>query len=716
LLCAVFISDQALGQGVLTNGANHAGALLAGETDIWAFPVTAGNQIVLRAGTVGFTPRLEVLTQQGVLVGSAAADDLLNRDATFSFHATNTGVYTVQVRSQFSGGSGTYNLAFARIPSPFVVPSGDEGGALASGAANPGAVKLGDLDMWSFPANAGDRLVLRMGTTNFAPHIELYGPSGVQLGAETANDLLTRDLEFAAQVTNSGTHTVLVSSQFSGDSGTYGLHLARLPGAFLVSPGDQGGALTNGALYYGTVVIGDLDLWSFGGNFGHSNALFVVTTEFSPWLRLYGPSGALVAETFSDDPNARESTLSHVVTTNGTFRLVISARFPGQSGAYSLRQLRVAPDVVMDTNRQVLAESETLTLPLSAQNPEQPGKPLAFSLVSGPAGAVVIQTGTTNAVLSWTPGEVDGCTTNRLVIGVTDTVNGTAFLGTNGVTVVVDEINSPPDLPAPLPALGRPAGEWTIDELVPSTIGIVASDPDYPANPLTYRLLDGPMGLTMDEQGVITWTPTEVQGPATHFITVRVTDTNATAINEKSLSATNTFSVAVREVNNHPPSLAGFPNLQVNPGQVVTVTATASDEDWPPSPFTYELLSGPPGATMSSAGLLNWRPSLAQANTTNSLQILVEDVGPPSLSEVETFQVIVNPLAPVVLTALEPVSGKFRFQVNGTQGPDYVILSSTNHINWTSIATNYSPATPFVFEAPGAGPVSGHLFRVRLEP
>jgi hypothetical protein len=34
---------------------------------------------------------------------------------------------------------------------------------------------LGDLDVWSFNANAGDSLMLRMGATDLNPAIRLYG-------------------------------------------------------------------------------------------------------------------------------------------------------------------------------------------------------------------------------------------------------------------------------------------------------------------------------------------------------------------------------------------------------------------------------------------------------------------------------------------------------------------------------------------------------------
>ena len=90
--------------------------------------------------------------------------------------ATNSGTYTVLMAdSNFGdfGGTGAYRLYFAQFPGAFVVPSGDEGGSLTNGGNHDGTIQVGDLDLWSFTANAGDRIVLRGAalttTSNFYP-------------------------------------------------------------------------------------------------------------------------------------------------------------------------------------------------------------------------------------------------------------------------------------------------------------------------------------------------------------------------------------------------------------------------------------------------------------------------------------------------------------------------------------------------------------------
>jgi hypothetical protein len=65
----------------------------------------------------------------------------------------------------------------------------------------------------------------------------------------------------------------------------------------------------------------------------------------------------------------------------------------------------------------------------------------------------------------------------------------------------------------------------TIPELQPYTFDADAADADLPAQPLTFSLLGGPSGATIDATtGVFLWTPTEAQGPGDYTFTVRVSD------------------------------------------------------------------------------------------------------------------------------------------------------------------------------------------------
>src|SRR5262249_12537896 len=107
---------------------------------------------------------------------------------------------------------------------------------------------------------------------------------------------------------------------------------------------------------------------------------------------------------------------------------------------------------------------------------------------------------------------------------------------TNSFTVVVTEVNTAPSLPNQT--------NRTIAELTALTVTNTASDTDVPANVLSYALQNPPGGAAISTNGVITWTPAEVQVPNTHIVTCAVTDDGVLA-----LSASNSFTVVVTEVN-----------------------------------------------------------------------------------------------------------------------------------------------------------------------
>src|SRR5262249_22012526 len=137
-----------------------------------------------------------------------------------------------------------------------------------NGANHIGSIGIGDLDLWSFAVNKGDRVTLQIaklsGGAAFTPLLELFGPDGTRVGADSGGTAARLDV----QAESSGTFTVLVSALSPDGSGSYQLQLAHVPGTFTVPAGDEGGPLADGVDQDGTIALGDLDLWSFSASTG----------------------------------------------------------------------------------------------------------------------------------------------------------------------------------------------------------------------------------------------------------------------------------------------------------------------------------------------------------------------------------------------------------------------------------------------------------------
>ena len=115
----------------------------------------------------------------------------------------------------------------------------------------------------------------------------------------------------------------------------------------------------------------------------------------------------------------------------------------------------------------------------------------------------------------------------------------------------------------------------TINELVQLVVTNGASDGDVPANFLSYQLLNAPAGAVIGSGGVIRWTPTEGQGPGVYTLTTVVTDDGVPA-----LSATNSFTVTVNEVNSAP-VLPVQKQRTINELAQLVVATGATDADLP---------------------------------------------------------------------------------------------------------------------------------------
>ena len=307
LTLAIAWPAGALGQTPLRNGDNHPGSIsVMGEVDEWSLSAAQGNHLTVSIGEIfegeldpGFYPRIRLLRPDGVQVGTDS--DYLAAQVTVT--APLSGTYVVRVDDNSGQDrTGSYLLRLAQTPGEFMVPAGDEGGAMTNGANHPGKITLGDVDLWSIVARQGDSLTVSIGEVfegevdpGFYPRIRLLRPDGVQVGADS--DYLAAQVTVTAPL--SGTYVVLVDDNSGQDrTGSYVLHLAVAPERFVVSAGDQGGLLSIGSPNAGFLHLGDLDLWYLRTHAGETVSIRVRDTsdggKLYPQIRIHRPDGSLV--------------------------------------------------------------------------------------------------------------------------------------------------------------------------------------------------------------------------------------------------------------------------------------------------------------------------------------------------------------------------------------------------------------------------------------
>lgn len=133
----------------------------------------------------------------------------------------------------------------------------------------------------------------------------------------------------------------------------------------------------------------------------------------------------------------------------------------------------------------------------------------------------------------WNPGETEGPASVTFLFDLCEAKDG-GMCDTQPITISVNEVNQAPSL-NPIPDQSLRWGEQL-------SLYAVATDDDRPANDLTYELVNGPQGASIDsETGALGWTPTSEQ-IGSHTITARVCD-NGTP----TLCAEQSFRVTVEQ-------------------------------------------------------------------------------------------------------------------------------------------------------------------------
>ncbi len=289
-------------------------------------------------------------------------------------------------------------------------------------------------------------------------------------------------------------------------------------------------------------------------------------------------------------------------TANFTVRVSDGSATHDQAVTVTVNEVNVAPVLATIPNKTV-NELALLTFTASATDADLPANTLTYSLIGAPTGATI---NPTTGVFSWTPTEAQGPGSFPVTVSVSD---GTTS-ASRSLTVTVSEVNVAPILAA--------ITDKTVNELAALTFTASATDADLPVNTLTYSLTTAPTGATINPTtGVISWTPTEAQGPGSFPVTVSVSDGTT--------SATRSLTVTVSEVN-VAPVLAAITDKTVDELATLTFTATATDADLPANTLTYSLIGAPTGAAInSSTGAFSWTPNEAQGPNAFTFTVRASD-------------------------------------------------------------------------------------------
>lgn len=231
-----FRMDIAIGSTAVT--AAHAGRVERGHlgdgdpvlksrefADTYEFEGVPGGRAIIDLRSGEFDPYLLVRAPSGAQFDNDDYEGDSKR-SLLALDLKESGTYRVIVTSYAEGETGSYSVAI----------NVDAGQATAGRIDRSGSLKKGDekmksgefVDAYEFEGSAGQPVSIDLTSSAFDTYLILRLPSGEQIENDDADDV-TGHSSIEADITQSGTYRVLVTSYGAGETGDY--HLTIAPSA-----------------------------------------------------------------------------------------------------------------------------------------------------------------------------------------------------------------------------------------------------------------------------------------------------------------------------------------------------------------------------------------------------------------------------------------------------------------------------------------------------
>jgi hypothetical protein len=228
----------------------------------------------------------------------------------------------------------------------------------------------------------------------------------------------------------------------------------------------------------------------------------------------------------------------------------------------------------------VSAVNVTYLYSLIAQ--DQDGDLITFSLEEAPVGAHLVNSNE----IEWTPSS-EQLGTQNFVIKVVDSFGAYSLQSFN--VTVLEVLNNESPVVTSTPIFEAFSGQLYRYQ-------VIAADPDN--NQLTYRLIDMPSNMNIDNTGLISWQP-DVNNEGANSVKLRVFDSYG-AYAEQVFNIT--VNVGGKPVITSTPILSAYHDLsylyQVNVVDIDDVL------------LNYRLIKAPAGMVIDEQGLVSWEPNV----------------------------------------------------------------------------------------------------------
>ena len=357
----------------------------------------------------------------------------------------------------------------------------------------------------------------------------------------------------------------------------------------------------------------------------------------------------------------------------------VTLRVQDNKGGVSLQSFQV---IVNNLNNAPIITSNpdldtVINLPYQYQIQAQDadGDPLTFRLDTAPTGVTL---DATTGILRWTP--INSQVGQHTFTLIASDDKGGETRQTYNLNVLAFAPNHTPEItstPRNSVALGT-SYFYTLN----------TSDPD--GDPLAINLQNAPTGMTLNQQGFITWTP-EANQLGNHTVKVQVNDGRSGFIEQEW-----TIAVVSQRSNNQAPQILSTPSLKANINQVYQYNLVGNDPDG--DPIFWSLETRPQGMSLDvTKGTIRWQPKFDQiglhevviqvidtqgATSSQRFTLAVNGVNlPPNITSVPFTRTVTNQTYTYTVVAKDPENGILTYNLG--RKPNGMTIDQTGKIQWT---------------------------------
>ncbi|MFX1501936.1 MAG: hypothetical protein ACFFDH_13315, partial [Promethearchaeota archaeon] len=289
-----------------------------GKSVNYTFSASSGDIVLIRMRRItanSFFPEIKLYSPFGIELST----DFDNTIAEITYLLPQNGVYLIVASEHYDFSVGNYNIYIQRVNNP------ENATAMAFGTNYYGSISLlGAADTYTFIANVGDMILVRMGKisgTYFESDLRLYSPTGTEL--------ISGSNEISYALPQNGKYTLLAHDS-EGDSGSYNLIAQKVNNPNNSILVELGKTISAGISFPGGV--NSFTFSALAGDTVLIRIREISGTNFYPKIRLFSPSGTEL----SNDWDADFAEITYYLPNNGKYTILATDYYGIGSGSYGI--------------------------------------------------------------------------------------------------------------------------------------------------------------------------------------------------------------------------------------------------------------------------------------------------------------------------------------------------------------------------------------------